>query len=464
MALRVLCDVFGLAWRHPLVSIGILALFTPPFFPIIRFFSPLLISTAVLVVAMISLGPSSKGKKKMMHHGVSTSEDDDVSFAFHRKAAPPVVGTVWEDDNEGVVQENEQENVERGVFKNRNSSTESSSWMDLMRNLEALGLAWANQKLKNHNCPGSTLDDSNVSILQEVFELRTDPATVSEASELSNVVCNEEEESKPSQICQESVAEDRLQGHSDESPTDQSLQRTTAVEEVVAASSDPDEIQEGDLEHNAPVAAEVEQENVVVQGVPALVVVPGGSSAATLMTMPAMSSATVVGESASVDLCPSPDIDDVASRDEAEIKESGTILSPNSAKPLSASEKKLSVIESAVDAIEGEENVNSHEASIRPSSSTALTAAALRPSISAKVTDIIEKLTGFVEDGVPSSKPTALLFKPWSAAAAAGKKMKKKSKKKKNMESSDDDGLSSGHEEAISEADSDSGVPNVPDA
>jgi hypothetical protein len=81
------------------------------------------------------------------------------------------------------------------------------------------------------------------------------------------------------------------------------------------------------------------------------------------------------------------------------------------------------------------------------------------------VTDIIEKLTGFVEDGVPSSKPTALLFKPWpAAAAAAGKKMKKKSKKKKSMESSDDDGLSSGHEEAISEADSDSGIPNVPDA
>jgi hypothetical protein len=412
---------------------------------------------------MISLGPSRKGKK-MMHHGASTSEDDDVSFAFHRKAAPPLVGTVWEDDNEGIVQENEQENVERGVFKKRNSSTESSSWMDFVRNVEALGLAWADQKLKNHNCPGSTLDDSNVSILQEVFELRTDPATVSEASELSNVVGNEEEESKPSQICQESVAEDRLQGHSDESPTDQSIQRTTAVEEVVAASSDPDEIQEGDLEHDAPVAAEVKQENVVVQGVPALVVMPGSSSAATLMTMPAMSSATVVGESASVDLCPSsPDIDDGASRDEAEIKESGTILSPNSAKPLSASEKKLSVIESPVDAIEGEENVKSHEASIRPSSSTALTAAALRPSISAKVTDIIEKLTGFVEDGVPSSKPTALLFKPWSAAAAAGKK-KKKSKKEESMESSDDDGLSSGHEEAISEADSDSGVPNVPDA
>ncbi|CAK9860482.1 unnamed protein product [Sphagnum jensenii] len=463
MALRVLCDVFGLAWRHPLVSIGILALFTPPFFPIIRFFSPLLISTAVLVVAMISLGPSSKGKK-MMHHGASTSQDDDVSFAFHRKAAPPVIGTVWEDDNEGIVQENEQENVERGVFKNRNSSTESSSWMDLVRNLEALGLAWADQKLKNHNCPGSTLDDSNVSILQEVFELRTDPATVSEASELSNVVGNEEKESKPSQSCQESVAEDRLQGHSDESPTDQSIQRTTAVEEVVAASSDPDEIQEGGLEHNAPVAAEVEQENVVVQEVPALVVMPRSSSAATLMAMPAMSSATVVGESASVHLCPSPDIDDGASRDEPEIKESGTILSPNSAKPLSASEKKLSVIESAVDAIEGEENVKSHEASIRPSSSTALPPAALRPSISAKVTDIIEKLTGFVEDGVPSSKPTALLFKPRSAAAAAGKKKKKKSKNEKSMESSDDDGLSSGHEEAISEADSDSGVPIVPDA
>jgi hypothetical protein len=75
MALRVLCDMFGLAWRHR--SFGVnrhtyLALFTPPpFFPvIIRFFSPLLIiSTAVLVVAMISLGPSSKSKT-MMHHSV----------------------------------------------------------------------------------------------------------------------------------------------------------------------------------------------------------------------------------------------------------------------------------------------------------------------------------------------------------------------------------------------------------
>ncbi|KAL3684403.1 hypothetical protein R1sor_002425 [Riccia sorocarpa] len=49
-------DIVGMIWSHPVASVVVALLFTPPLFPVLVFFSPLLISTALVVLAMISMG------------------------------------------------------------------------------------------------------------------------------------------------------------------------------------------------------------------------------------------------------------------------------------------------------------------------------------------------------------------------------------------------------------------------
>ena len=45
-----------LLWNHPVLTGLILLIFTPPFFPLVVYFSPLLMSTALCVVALVSVG------------------------------------------------------------------------------------------------------------------------------------------------------------------------------------------------------------------------------------------------------------------------------------------------------------------------------------------------------------------------------------------------------------------------
>ena len=52
------------------------------------------------------------------------------------------------------------------------------SWMVWVKNIEESGLAWVEKKLKNENWKGSILDDTNVSILQEAFaQMKPTPST-----------------------------------------------------------------------------------------------------------------------------------------------------------------------------------------------------------------------------------------------------------------------------------------------
>ncbi|KAG6552654.1 hypothetical protein Mapa_005601 [Marchantia paleacea] len=48
-------DFFALIWNHPIISCLVLLLFTPALFPVVVYFSPLLISTALCAIALISM-------------------------------------------------------------------------------------------------------------------------------------------------------------------------------------------------------------------------------------------------------------------------------------------------------------------------------------------------------------------------------------------------------------------------
>jgi hypothetical protein len=72
MGMNLLKEFGALLWHHPLIACCFLVLFTPPFFPVLRFFSPLLISTALFMVAIITIGPDLRGTS------VGHDDDDDA--------------------------------------------------------------------------------------------------------------------------------------------------------------------------------------------------------------------------------------------------------------------------------------------------------------------------------------------------------------------------------------------------
>ncbi|KAJ7295493.1 hypothetical protein O6H91_12G009800 [Diphasiastrum complanatum] len=56
MAVDIL-EVASIVWTHPFLASALVLLFTTPLFHLVLFFSPLLISTALCVIALISIGP-----------------------------------------------------------------------------------------------------------------------------------------------------------------------------------------------------------------------------------------------------------------------------------------------------------------------------------------------------------------------------------------------------------------------
>jgi hypothetical protein len=361
MALRMVSDVFGLAWRHPFVCISVLALFTPPFFPVIRFFSPLLISTGVFVVAMVSLGPSSK-------HDVPQSD----SWGF-RKASDA--------GEEKVAQEHEKKLRSSSTKQQRSQGTDS--WMDWVKNVEATGLAWVDQKLKNEDWTAPILDDRNVSILQEAFGQRKQTESVAESSK-TDVVFNEA--SAPEAVRPQEREVKGLSAY-EEAPIE-GFQQAGVVQEVVCSAN------ERPIEGAFPAA----DEKYVLEEAPISVVDEQFSVPVVLIPDKPLQREPSV-------LNPSADPGEGSRQVEAQIKalsslsmvsRSSDVDSP--VRPLSTTEK-LSVIESLADAIEAQEN-EPEAAKQKPSP----VIKALRPSTSDKVTGIIEKLKGFVEDGAPSAK------------------------------------------------------------
>jgi hypothetical protein len=410
MALRVASDVFGLAWRHPFVCMGVLALFTPPFFPVIRFFSPLLISTGVFVVAMVSLGPSSK-------HEVPQSDSWGC-----RKAS---------DVREEKVGQGQEKNLRTSSAKQQRRQGKDS-WMDWVKNVEATGLAWVDQKLKNEDWTAPILDDRNVSILQEAFGQRKKTETVPEASK-TDAVFNEA--AAPEPVLPEEREVKELSAY-EEAPIE-GFQQAGVVQEVVCSAN------EMPSEGAFPAA----EEKYVVEEAPIFVVDEQFSAPVIVIPDKPLQREPSVSK-------PSADPDEGSRQEEAQrqalsslsmVSRSSDVESP--ARPLSTTEK-LFVIESLADAIEAQEN-EPEEAKQKASP----VIKALRPSTSDKVTDIIEKLKGFVEDGAPSSNAApSLVIK---TVHPASRSIKEESNNEEILGSSDDEDTSS-EDGLVSDSESDS--------
>ncbi|KAL3684510.1 hypothetical protein R1sor_002532 [Riccia sorocarpa] len=71
-----LFEIVSLVWDHPLIVGLFILMLTPPMFPVLVFFSPLLISTALCAVALISVGEQSEDPSK----GNGAGGDDGEIF------------------------------------------------------------------------------------------------------------------------------------------------------------------------------------------------------------------------------------------------------------------------------------------------------------------------------------------------------------------------------------------------
>ena len=80
---------------------------------------------------------------------------------------------MWKDDRSLYTEEEEVDENGGRTFKRR----KADGWMDWVKEIEESGLAWMEKKLKNENWKGSTLNDENVSILQEAFSEKTYPVS-----------------------------------------------------------------------------------------------------------------------------------------------------------------------------------------------------------------------------------------------------------------------------------------------
>ncbi len=448
MALRVVSELLGLAWRHPLVSFGILLLFTPPFFPIIRFFSPLLISTAVFVVAMVSLGPSSS---KHGDGGVSESEDN---WDFRKSSD----GGAREWEEKDLLQE--QENGDRPSKKRKSSGRES--WVDWVKNVETIGLAWVDQKLKNESesWPGQKLDDHNVSILQEAFgqeNLTRSSQEDAEVPESHAMRGAKERQSNPSVVKELPVYDD--------SPRDSSRDRAGVVDSDGLRNSDEilgEDVRDGAVEEE--VAEGVEARNVVNSAA----VMHEHSSSVPVIQIPPKPS--ILGESA--EESPSTGADeDLARPGQRVVGPLSRNSDLDSPATLTSASVKLSGVESLAEAIESQENYGVQRLNTTPQAAIAAGTSpaihkALQPSTSEKVNDIIEKLKVFCEDGLdapPSAPPkqSSPLFKPLPKEGGNNNSSNGKKPKKKQLLDSSDDDTSSG-DEVMSDSDSDSGFQIFP--
>jgi hypothetical protein len=361
---------------------------------------------------MVSLGPSSK-------HEVPQSD----SWGF-RKASDV--------REEKVGHEQEQELRHSSTKQQRRQGKES--WTDWVKNVEATGLAWVDQKLKNEDWTAPILDDRNVSILQEAFGQRKQPESVAEASKI-DAVFNEAAAPEPVLPQEREVKELSAR---EEAPVE-GFQQADFVQEVVCSANERPSVgafpdaEEKYVVEEAPISVEDEQFSVPV------IVIPGKP----LQREPSVST-------------PSANPDEDSRQEEAQrkalsslsmVSRSSDVESP--ARPLSTTEK-LSVIESLADAIEAQEN-EPEEAKQKASP----VIKALRPSTSDKVTDIIEKLKGFVEDGAPSSKAApSLVIK---TVLPASRSSKDKINNEESLGSSDDeDEETSSEDGVVSDSDSDS--------
>lgn len=143
MAPQVINDFVALVYAHPVITGAIMVLFTPPFFPIVKYFSPLLISTALFMLALLTMGP-----------GKQASEGEDGEDA----AAIP--------DGDG-------EKVSKRMKPD-------GSWKDWVKSIEDSSLNWiasprSTSKLLHKNDDWKNGNTENVSILQDASWVQNNP-------------------------------------------------------------------------------------------------------------------------------------------------------------------------------------------------------------------------------------------------------------------------------------------------
>ncbi|KAG0585059.1 hypothetical protein KC19_3G254400 [Ceratodon purpureus] len=171
MAPQVVKDFVALVSAHPILFGMSLILFTPPFFPIVKFFSPLLISTALFMLALFTMGPKSDGD------GSEGERDKD-----------------WEGSSEADGGDGE------GVIKRRRPD---GGWMDWVKSIEESSISFMSPraKLKRENWKGGAVNDENASILEDASWAKGGDFSSYEQGD-SGVT---EEESSASRLMQENV-------------------------------------------------------------------------------------------------------------------------------------------------------------------------------------------------------------------------------------------------------------------
>ncbi|CAK9221419.1 unnamed protein product [Sphagnum troendelagicum] len=203
MSKNVLKEFGGLIWHHPFIACCFLVLFTPPFFPVLRFFFPLLISTALFIVAIVTMGPHLREAATSINN--EEEEGGDVpQLIKHNNNLQLVPEISWVDKtvlqlNDELVEEEEEEQLEQQLHEEEdhkktwqqlvetdhitgNPSSLSSKdqsgqekkttsrWMDLRRIYKEKGITWIENLFRNENWKGAHgINDENVSILQEAF-------------------------------------------------------------------------------------------------------------------------------------------------------------------------------------------------------------------------------------------------------------------------------------------------------
>lgn len=141
-----MADLLGLMWRHPLLLCVSLVLFTPPFYPVLRFFSPLLISTAVFLVVVVTFGPALERKASREGEGYG-NDVDEMGRPRDGRGNPR---GFWED------------HVKQQRVR------EERSWLDGMVHSVKVRLhAWLEQKLRNDDVLNRLGNDGPVDLPME---------------------------------------------------------------------------------------------------------------------------------------------------------------------------------------------------------------------------------------------------------------------------------------------------------
>lgn len=153
MGSSALSEIGTLISNHPYVSCSLLVFLTPPFFPILKFFSPLLISTALFFLALVTMGP---------HFEDQSDQEGDLQRSLEDKTGhESILGT-------------RTESGERDIKRKTPSKDFRSTIADWAKSCKDSGLTWVEEKLRNENWRGASLNDDNVSILQEAFAHRAE--------------------------------------------------------------------------------------------------------------------------------------------------------------------------------------------------------------------------------------------------------------------------------------------------